>query len=310
MDYGTGKYQYELVEGWAKLPEGWSFVDVAGITIDSQDRVIILNRSAHPIIVLDCDGNLVNTWGEGIFNRAHGSCIGPDGSVYCADDGNHTVSQFTPDGKLLLQLGDKGKPSNTGYVRKSNTLESLDTIKGGPPFNRPTDVSLSPGGELYISDGYGNARVHKFTPDGRLMFSWGEPGTDSGQLRLPHGIWADKQDRVWVADRENNRIQIFDNRGKFLTQWTGFLRPTDIVMDKDEVVYISELTRRISILDSSGQVLARWGCEVKDPATDLFVGPHTAAVDSRGDLYIGDVAMTIGKVDRGARTIQKFARRS
>jgi len=311
MLYGLGKYTYKLVDGWAKYPEGWSFLDVCGLSIDSQDRVYILNRSAHPVMVFDREGTLLTSWGEEFFNRAHGCCVGPDGSVYCTDDGNHTVSKFTPQGKLLQVLGKKGQYSDTGYKPKSNLLKSLATIKrGGPPFNRPTGVTLSSSGEIYVSDGYGNARVHKFSPNGVLLFSWGEPGNAPGQFRLPHSIWMDKQERVWVTDRENNRIQIFNARGEFLSQWTDLLRPTDIFIDDEETVYVSELGLRVSLFTIDGELLSRWGCQRQDKETDLFVAPHTIAVDSHGDIYVGEVAMTAAGVDRGPRTVQKFTRRT
>lgn len=312
MLYGKGKYMYELVDGWAKCPEGWSFIDVCGLSIDSQDRVYVLSRSAHPVAVFDREGNLLTRWGEGFFKRAHGSCVGHDGSVYCTDDKDHTVRKFTPEGKLLLVLGNKDQPSDTGYVQEwFDFFWSLTTIKrGGPPFNRPTGIALSSSGEIYVSDGYGNARVHKFTPDGTLLFSWGEPGNAPGQFRLPHSIWVDKQERVWVVDRENNRIQIFDARGEFLSQWTDLSRPTDIFIDDEETVYVSELCLRVSIFTNDGRLLARWGGGGKDKETSLFIAPHTIAVDSRGDVYVGEVSVTYGGVDRGSRTVQKFARRT
>jgi len=311
MPYGTGEYTYELVDGWAKLAEGESFLDVSGIAIDSHERVYVLNRSKHPVRVYDCEGNLLSSWGEGYFGRAHGCCIGPDDSIYCTDDTKHTVSKFTLEGKLLMMLGTKDKPSDTGYREVPDLFEKIASItRGGPPFNRPTGVALSSSGEIYVADGYGNARVHKFSPDGILLFSWGEPGPASAQFRLPHSIRVDKQDRVWVPDRENSRIQIFNASGEFLTQWTDLFRPTDIFIDDEDVVYVSELCKRISIFTINGKLLSRWGNESHDVNDPLFVAPHAIAVDSRGDLYIGEVAMTYGKVDRGSRTIQKFARRT
>jgi len=310
MLFGSGKYTYELVDGWAKLPAGWSFLDVGGLAIDSQDRVYVLNRSPHPVMVFDRSGNFLGSWGEGYFKRPHGSRITQDGTIYCTDDSNHTVSQFTPEGKLVKVLGNKDKPSDTGYIQQPDLFKSLATIKrGGPPFNRPTGVALSSSGEIFVSDGYGNARVHKFTPDGTLLFSWGEPGTAPGQFRLPHNIWIDKQDRVWVPDRENSRIQVFDTSGKFLSQWTDLIRPTDVFIDDEEIVYVSEVALRVSIFTIDGRLLARWGNEEKNPATDLFLAPHAIAVDSQGDIYVGEVAMTHSHYDRGSRTIQKFARR-
>ena len=313
MLYGSGKYQYELCDGWAKLPEGESFFDVCGLATDAQDRVYILNRSAHPIMVFSRDGDLLYSWGEGLFQRAHGSCIGSDGAIYCTDDGHHTVSKFTPEGKLLLTLGNKDQPSDTGFVHTPglSMTACLPTIKrGGPPFNRPTGVALSSSGEIYISDGYGNARVHKFTPDGALLLSWGEPGNAPGQFMLPHSIWADKQDNIWVVDRENNRIQIFDTQGKFLCEWTDLSRPTDMFIDNNDVVYISELNRRVSIFTIDGKLLARWGDEEHGENPPLFLAPHAITVDSRGDLYVGEVSRTFAKVDKGSRTVQKFVRKT
>ncbi|MFC1993200.1 peptidyl-alpha-hydroxyglycine alpha-amidating lyase family protein [Chloroflexota bacterium] len=308
MVYGTGKYRYELIDNWAKLPEGWTFIDVCGIDVDSQDRVYVLDRGPHPIMVFDRDGNLLTSWGEDYFARAHGSCFGPDGSFYCTDDIHHTVSKFSPKGELLTVLGNKDQPSDTGYVQLPSVFDSLDTIKqSAPPFNRPTGVSVSTSGETYVSDGYGNARVHKFSPDGKLLLSWGEPGKGRGQFRLPHAVWVDKQDRVWVPDRENNRIQIFNAQGELLTQWTDVARPTDVFIDDKETVYISELTRRVSIFTIDGKLLSRWDSRDEEQETALFVAPHTIAADSRGDLYVGEVSMSFAKFNRGPQTMHKFA---
>ncbi|MFC1957502.1 peptidyl-alpha-hydroxyglycine alpha-amidating lyase family protein [Chloroflexota bacterium] len=309
MSYGSGKYTYELVDNWAKLPEGWTFLDVGGLTVDSQDKVYVFNRSPHPVTVHDRDGNFLGSWGEGYFNRPHGSRFDSQGLLYCTDDGNHTVSKFTADGKLLQVIGEKDKPSDTGYAPKENLIDSLRSIKaGGPPFNRPTGVDFDSSGNFYVSDGYGNARVHKFSPEGKLLFSWGEPGTGPGEFMLPHNVWVDKYDRVWIPDRENNRIQIFDTNGKLLQIWYDVFRPTDIFIDKDEVVYVSEIRPGVSIFTIDGRLLARWFNEEKAPATDLFISCHAITVDSEGDIYIGEVAWTHSKYDKGSKTVQKFAR--
>lgn len=308
MLYGAGKYKYELVEGWAKCPEEYTFNDVCGLAIDAQDKIYMLNRGAYPIIVFDEYGNMLDAWGQDFFKRAHGSCISSDGSIFCTDDLNHTVSKFTPEGKLLMVLGTRDKPSDTGYVMKGDLATALSTIKGGPPFNRPTGVEVSPSGEIYVSDGYGNARIHKFSPDGKLLLSWGEPGTGPGQFRLPHAVRLDKQNQVWVADRENNRIQIFNTDGKYLNQWTDLLRPTDLRFDNEGTIYISELGLRVSIFAVGGELLARWGSPGLDRLAELFAAPHTLALDSKGNLYVGEVAKTFARVDRGTRTIQKFIR--
>src|SRR5262245_10228791 len=153
---GSGKFRYEALARWQQLPPGWNFVEVAGVATDSRDRVYVFSRGEHPVTVFERDGRFVTSWGEGIIVRAHGIFIHPDNSVWCTDDVDHTVRKFTPEGKLLLTLGTSGRPSETG-------VQGIDyrTIKrGGPPFNRPTNVALAPDGTLLITDGYGNARVH------------------------------------------------------------------------------------------------------------------------------------------------------
>ncbi len=321
MAYGKGKYTYELVDWKAKFPDGWSPIEVNGLAVDSQDRLYAFNTGEYPVTVFDREGNLLSTWGKESFKHNHGAIIGPDDTIYCADDGNHTVSKFALDGKVLLTLGSKDKPTDTGFTWVDEKGERLDfmaamtsTKRSGPPFNSPTDVALSPSGEIYVSDGYGNARVHKFSPDGELLISWGEPGHGPGQFIVPHAIAIDKQGRVLVADRHNNRIQIFDVDGHYLTQWDDLILPTDIFIDNDQTVYVSELHPRLSIFDIDGRLLARWGNEGRTKEDPLFVTLHTVVVDSRGDIYVGEV-MGIYQGDpfldtRKTRMIQKFARKS
>ena len=329
MSYGTGKYRYELVGGDVRVPEGWFFFGACGLAIDSQDRVYLLSRTVHPLLVFDRDGNILTSWKDfeamttGLCHfrstngRAHGLFVGPDGSVYCTDDVNHTVSKFTPEGELLMVLGNKGHPSDTGYVQKSG----IDSIKqGGPPFNRPTGIALSSSGDIYVSDGYGNARVHKFTPDGTLLFSWGEPGTAPGQFRVPHSVRVDKQERVWVCDRENSRIQIFSAQGEFISQWADIGgKPCDIFFGSDGILYVpiksGHHPHGVSIFTSDGKLLARWGSqgppdEIPDKGTALFITPHAIVVDSRGDIYLGEIRHEMGKIDRGSRAVQKFVRKT
>lgn len=311
MLYGHGKHTYELVDEWARLPEGWYFDDASGLAIDSQDNVYILTRGKHPVMIFDRDGNFLNSWGEDYFHRAHGICIGLDGSIYCADNVLHTVSKFTSEGKMIMELGNSGNPSDTGFVHTGSSYTAqLHTIRrGGPPFNIPTGVALSSSGEIYVADGYGNARIHKFTADGNLMFSWGEPGGAPGQFRIPHCVRVDKQDHVWVADRENNRIQIFNAQGEFLNQWTNLIRPNDIFFDDNESVYVSGLDLQLKIFSSAGDLLASWGSQGRDKDTAIFLAPHVIAVDSCGDIYVGEVAKAFAGVDRGSRAVLKFTKR-
>jgi DNA-binding beta-propeller fold protein YncE len=227
----------------------------------------------------------------------------------CADDGNHIVAKFTLEGQLLMTLGDTGQAADTGYLRTFDHWESLAKIvRGARPFNRPTGVSISPKGEIYVADGYGNARIHKFSADGKLLLSWGEPGGEPGQFRLPHSVRVDKRGRVWVVDQENHRIQIFDGNGNFVTQLTNFVRPTDLCMNGDETVYVSELSMRVGIFTVDGKLLMRWGNPAVKKEEAVLLAPHAIGVDSHGGIYVGDPSMTRMQVDRGAQTIQKFVR--
>ena len=273
--------EYEVVEGWDKLPEGWIYTQVAGVTVDSKDRVYVLNRGEHPIIVYEKDGSFIGSWGEGMFQNAHGAYIDDKGYIYCVDRDRHVLWKFTTDGELLMTIG------------------NVDQAADGEPFNLPTDVALTPDGGIYVSDGYGNNRVHRFSPEGELLLSWGEPGEGPGQFNLPHGIWV-RGGKVYVADRQNHRIQIFTLEGEYIDEWGGFKQPCDLSIDEAGIVYVPELQGRVSILNLDGEVLARIGDErSKEPG--LFYAPHCTWTDSEGSLYVGEVL-------EGQR-IQKFVRK-
>ncbi|MGD9616560.1 MAG: peptidyl-alpha-hydroxyglycine alpha-amidating lyase family protein [Alphaproteobacteria bacterium] len=288
---GYGGYAYRVQEDWAKLPAGWVFKDVAAVAVDSQDRVYVFNRGEHPMMVFDRDGNLLNSWGENLFHRAHGLHIGPDQALYCTDDGDHTVRKCTLGGKVLLELGIPGRPS--GFM-------------SGEPFNRCTHTALSPDLDIYVSDGYANARIHKFAPNGKLLFSWGECGADPGQFNIPHNIVTDPEGWVYVADRENHRVQIFDGNGRYETQWNNLHRPCGLYMTGGEhgCCYIGELGPhqpvnrnfpnlgpRLSILSRDGRLVSRVDGKSGLAPTQLSA-PHGLAVDSRGDIYVGEVSWT------------------
>ena len=281
---GSEDLLFEVEEGWGKLPRGWSFNLVMGVATDSHDRVYVFNKSPHPVIILDREGAFLASWGEGVFKGPHGIYISLEDEVYCTDNFDHTVRKFTLEGDLLMTLGRKDQQG-----------------KKGEPFNQPTNAALSPSGDLFITDGYGNSRVHKFSPDSRLLLSWGDFGNSLGQFNIPHGVWIDEEDRVMVADRENNRIEIFTGEGKYVNQWTDFRKPCSVFMDREGKIYVSELESRMSILSNDGELLARWGGE-KSREPGMFIDPHCAWVDSHGDLYVGEVL--------DGRRLQKFIRKT
>ena len=290
---GSGAYKYRVDEGWAKLPPGWSLNEVGSVGTDRHDNVYVFNRGEHPMIVFDRDGNFLRSWGEGVFKRPHGVHMGPDDTIWLTDDGDHTVRHCTLDGKVLLTIGIPGRPA---------------PYMSGKPFNRCTHTALSPQGELYVSDGYGNACVHKYAPDGKWLTAWGSSGTDRGQFNLPHNICCDGDGWVYVADRENHRVQVFDGKGKYETQWNNLHRPSAIYMApgaRCPVCYVGEcgpvmgvnrdapnLGPRLSIVDHEGKLLARLGDIRPGNAPGQFISPHGIAVDSHGDIYVGEVSRT------------------
>jgi DNA-binding beta-propeller fold protein YncE len=203
-------------------------------------------------------------------------------NLWIVDRDHGQMMYFTADGTLLRTIGTKGYRSDTGVDPAENGSTAYRKVtRGGGPFNLPTDVAVAPSGELFVTDGYGNARVHKFAADGTHQFSWGEPGGAPGQFMLPHGVWIDRRGQVLVCDRENDRVQVFDQNGKLLTIWpTKLIGPAVIYVDTEDIVYIVEHNAGlVSILTLDGERLAQWG----DPS---FRSCHGVSCDSRGDLYV------------------------
>lgn len=313
-------------EGWGVLPEGWKLVEVAGVATDSRDRVFVFNRGEHPVVIFDRDGRFVGSWGEGRFARPHGITIGPDDAVYCTDDLDHTIKKFSLEGEPLLTLGTGGSPSDTG----ATSVDFRTIRRAGAPFHYPTNLAVAPDGSLFIADGYGNARVHRFAADGTHLSSWGEPGGGPGQFRIPHGIAVAPDGTVLVADRENSRVQFFTPDGQFLREWTEIARPCQVVVGPGGDVYVAELGYRagmwpgtsapapdatggrVSVFDPDGRLLTRFGGGSKPCTPGDFFAPHDLCLDGRGDLYVGEVTWSAGGnrglVPADCRSLQKFAR--
>jgi DNA-binding beta-propeller fold protein YncE len=330
MAYGEHKLEYEVLEGWEKLPEGWSFTEVAGVAVDSKDRVYVFCRGAHPLIVFDKEGRFLRAWGEGVFTVPHGIFIDRADRIHLVDCGDHTIRVYSAEGTLLRTIGEPGRSSATGFEVNVSAVQH-----GGAPFNRLTNVAVRPDGAMYVADGYGNARVHLFDPEGNLERSWGEPGNGPGQFNLPHGIAVDSAGTVYVADRENSRVQLFSPTGELKGSWDFVNRPTDIFIDPQDNVYVAELgfrvgirdvphyrlmtqppaghdpIARVSVCDPDGRVQRRIGGE-KEVLPGNFIAPHGIWVDSRGDIYVGEVVVASGGAARLApltcHAFQKFRR--
>ncbi len=299
---------HEVVADWPKLPEAHVLGLCAGVGVDAQNRVFVFHRSgrkwsnpfptepieAPTVSVIDgTSGKLLSSWGANMFIMPHGLTVDHESNLWLTDVGLHQIFKFTPEGRLLLTLGERGKPGNDHSH-----------------FNLPTDVAVLRDGSFYVGDGYKNTRVMKFTTDGKFEFEWGTKGKGNGQFNLPHGIAIDAQGRVIVCDRENERLQVFDAKGGFLHEWKGpqIGKPYGVEISINGHIFIidggspslkpAERGKAVE-LDSHGQVLDTFGSFGKEPGQ--FQLGHDIAIDPDGAVYVAE--------GTGAR-VQKFVRRS
>jgi DNA-binding beta-propeller fold protein YncE len=285
---GTGAHRYRFQRDWAKLPRWWNFgeadqpgpprTSVKGAVAANGD-VYALCRGAHPVLVFDADGRFITSWGEGQFSSfVHGMTIDRAGRIWITDTGLHTVTVHEPDGTLLRTLGTPHFSSPTLY---------------GNPFNMPTGVAFTANGDIFVSDGYGNRRVHCFSPAGELKHSWGEPGTGLGQFALVHFISTDADDRLYVCDRENHRIQIFTTSGEALAEWTGFTMPSDLAFGREQI-YVAGADG-VSIWTKDRRKLAQFGAD--EPSKGAF-NVHGIWLDADENIYLAQFDRAVSKLSR------------
>lgn len=268
---GGGRYRYEVDKHWGRGAGGVAaFGLVSAIACDSEDRVYVFNRTPDPrVIIMAPDGRFLGEWGRGQFKHPHGIWINSADELYLTDRDTHLVTTWTLGG---TQLRSWGTPDTPGVP--------------GEPFNQPTHAFVARDGEMYVSDGYGQSRVHRFGADGALRASWGEPGTAPSQFNLPHDVWVDSRDRVLVCDRGNKRVQIFDRDGRYTGEWGGMANPQQ-VHERDSVLYLAD-GKRVALLTLDGDLVTQWGSD--GPGDDQFTdSPHGIWVDSRGDVYVSEV---------------------
>ena len=313
---GEPRGPYEVVHGWPQLPEGRILGQATGVDVDSKGQVYVFHRSgrlwsedrALPLIsrptieVFDANGRHVRAWGANRFVMPHGLTIDRHDNVWLTDVALHQVFKFAPDGTLLLVLGEARVP---GADRTH--------------FNKPTDVAVLPDGSFYVSDGYGNTRVVKFSAAGEFEFEWGRPGTGPGEFDLPHAVDVDASGNVYVADRSNARVQVFDGSGKFVTEWrsTELGRPFSVAVSANRAVVVdggdqslcsvnpSQAERAecgldrsgAAEVDLSGRVLSRFGRFGNHDGQ--FRVAHDVAIANDGSIFVVDV---------GGQRVQRFAR--
>ncbi|HEX3881311.1 MAG TPA: 6-bladed beta-propeller [Stellaceae bacterium] len=266
---------YEVIHDFIKPPPGQTFGLISRVAADDQDRIYVFQRQDPPVVVYDREGNHLGAWGSGEVTDPHGLKIVGD-TVYTTDRIDSVAKSFSLDGKVKLSLGTPGVASDTGNV------ENWLVERAAGPFNHPTEMLPHPNGDIYVTDGYQNARVHRFAADGTLKTSWGAPGKGPGQFHLPHSIAIDDDGNLLVADRANRRIQIFTPEGKYLREWTGMGGPNDISRGKDGNYYIAEQ-------EADGNPAY---CTVRNPKGEVIAKMasrhvHGIGVDSKGNIYAG-----------------------
>jgi hypothetical protein len=322
---GSAELTFEPVVGWPSIPDDVEISEAVGVCVDSRDRVYVFARGNRPLLVFEADGRYLDGWGEGEFVRPHGITIAADDTLYLVDDIGHSVRQYRANGDLLRTIGPSGTPSETGV----QDFDYRTIVSGGSPYHYPTNLAVSSAGDLFVTDGYGNARVHRFSSAGELVHSWGSPGAGPGEFHVPHGIGIDRDDRLYVADRENSRVQIFSTGGELLKTWTDVIRPCEVFVASDDLVYVSELGcrtglfpwmqpdaslpgGRLSIFNLSGELQARWGGGDDPKSPTDFYAPHDIQVDSQGNIYTAEVVASASSNatagSSGCPTLRKFAR--
>jgi len=266
---------HQLVKDWAKLPKGWNFGECSGVAVDAKDNVWVFNRGPHGVIQFDRDGNMLQAWSEVPVVSAHGIKVDPDGNVWLVDVLGHQVIKATPEGRVLMRFGNNGAQpgdNNTPYA-----------------YNRPTAVAFEPNGTYFVSDGYVNSRVVRYSKDGEFQLQWGRKGTGEGEFDLVHDVALDAGGRVYVADRTNERVQIFDRDGHFLGQWRNVGAAWGLAYaSRENAFYMADgKNNRVVKLNLDGQVLGVLGSFGKTPGKFDFV--HHLAVDSTGAIYTVEI---------------------
>lgn len=291
--------EYSADPSWpGPLPAGWKFRMVSHLAEDSRGRIYVAHRGEHPVIIFDRDGQFVGSLGDDVFEPSmmydvmktppapisreywiHGVHVDPWDNVWVIDYARQVIFKFDAQEKLVLTLG---------TLNQSGADEKT--------FYQPAGIAVARSGNIYVADGYGNSRVVKFSAEGRFLKAWGRKGDQPGEFNLPHGIAVDERERVYVAERLNDRVQVFDSDGRILAQWTNLPRANSIVLLKDGGALVGA-GRDIIQVDDTGKRVAKIG------DYERFGAPHGMLIDSGGNLYIADPVS-----DSAARPPRRFLR--
>jgi DNA-binding beta-propeller fold protein YncE len=266
---------HRLVRDWAQLPPGWNFGEATGVDVDREDNVWVFNRGPQKVIQFDKHGRVLSHWNDIPIMSAHGLEIDPDGNVWLVDVKGHAVFQFDRFSRMRMVI-------TNSYNRPGDNDSKYF-------FNEPTGVAFAPDGSFYVSDGYVNSRVVKYNRDGEYLLHWGRKGAADGEFNLVHDVCVDRQGLVYVADRTNARVQIFDPNGKFLRKWTHAGSPYGLHYSaRENMIYMVDgLNNRVVKLDLEGKVLGTLGSFGK--IQGKFDAAHHISVDSEGSIYVVEI---------------------
>ena len=291
-----GDFSYSVEPHPVQWPAGASEPSVCGLAERDGALYVASRNPLWPVMVFGAGGGFLRGFGRELqFGRTHGLQLEEDGSVFVCDDGRHVIHHLDAEGTLLSTLGTLDQPSDNGYDPSVPWPHDLYTVRrAGEPFNRPTGITRAADGRLYIADGYGNAAVHRFSPEGKHEKTWGGPGSEPGKLRLPHAIREDGRGRIWVCDRENFRVQIYGADGSFIHGIERMDRPSDCWFD-GAYMYVIEAFGFLSVYDMDFGLAARIGY-----AHSMLENAHSITGDRHGNLYVGYI--------NGARTLIRLKR--
>ena len=282
--FNCGKFSYRFIWDWAKnMPDKIKDGTVPNVASDPDGNIYVAERvKGYPIAKFTNDGTFIRYYGQDLdIDEIHGLYIDKDYNIWISDDVGNVIYKLNQNNELLLTLGEKGKASDTGVdMSIKSHLKYLSILRSAGPFNKPTKAVIDSAGNIFVSDGYANAAVHMFTPEGSLIKSWGAPGNAPGEFNIVHSVFVDHRNRIWIADRDNDRCQIFDCQGNLIKIIPGLLYPTDVWANETNV-FVSEHDGRISIFDLDFQMVAQVG---------FFHAPyriHSLCGDKYGNLYLG-----------------------